>query len=240
MMIMNLEEKFSDGTILTKTFFYFKDERDTSLGKQIIETRLLIKKSGIWNVATYQWNESQTDATLELNGLNTQFSWIDANGKTLSTLYHVPTQNECMACHQSNSTMSPLGPTATNLNREVVRNGIEVNQITHMQSMGILDNFPVDQVHQMVNYKDKNASLAERGRAYLAMNCAHCHNPKGWDTPAQEGFDFRYDTPFDQTGIQDDQNEIRNNVVNGQMPFIGTTMLDEEGVALLVEYLDGI
>ena len=44
---------FPDGTILTKTFFYYDDDRDTSLGKRIIETRLLIKESGTWNVATY-------------------------------------------------------------------------------------------------------------------------------------------------------------------------------------------
>jgi len=37
---------FPDDTVIAKTFFYFNDDRDESLGKQIIETRLLIKKNG--------------------------------------------------------------------------------------------------------------------------------------------------------------------------------------------------
>ena len=69
--------QFPDGTVLTKTFFYADDERDPSLGRRIIETRLLIKESSTWNVATYVWNQEQTAATLELNGITTQVSWIN-------------------------------------------------------------------------------------------------------------------------------------------------------------------
>ena len=43
---------FPDGTILTKTFFHYNDERDTSLGKRIIETRLLIKESNTFTNLT--------------------------------------------------------------------------------------------------------------------------------------------------------------------------------------------
>lgn len=81
---------FPEGTILTKTFYYYHDERDTSLGKRIIETRLLIKESDTWNVATYIWNQAQTDASLELNGLDSEVSWINEDGRNLSTMYHVP------------------------------------------------------------------------------------------------------------------------------------------------------
>ncbi len=182
---------FPDGTILTKTFFYFNDERDTSLGKQIIETRLEIKENGTWNIATYLWNDSQTDATLKLEGQDSPVSWINSQGNKRSTLYHVPTQNECMTCHQSNSTMSPIGPTLLNLNKTVNRNGTELNQLAHLQSLGLLEQFSVTDIPQMVDYKDLNASLSDRGRAYLAMNCAHCHNPSAWNTPAEKDFDFR-------------------------------------------------
>ena len=46
---------FPDGTILVKTFYYYVDERDPALGKQLIETRLLEKQAGVWNAATYVW-----------------------------------------------------------------------------------------------------------------------------------------------------------------------------------------
>lgn len=231
---------FPDGTILTKTFFYFNDERDTSLGKRIIETRLEIKENGIWNIATYLWNESQSDATLKLQGHDSQVSWINSQGNNLSTLYHVPTQNECMTCHQSNSTMSPIGPTLLNLNKTVNRNGTELNQLVHLQSLGLLEHFSVTDIPQMVDYNDLNASLSDRGRAYLAINCAHCHNPNAWDIPAEKDFDFRHETPFDYTGIQNGKDKISRNVINEDMPFIGTTMMDEEGVSLLIEYLNGL
>jgi len=231
---------FPNGTILTKTFFYYHDERDTSLGKQIVETRLLVKESGTWNVATYVWNESQTAAILELNGLDKQLSWIGQTGVNASTVYHVPTENECMTCHQTSSTLSPIGPTLLNLNRLVVRNGMAINQLKHLQNVGILNDFAVDGLPNMVDYNNQNATLEQRGRAYLAMNCAHCHNPCGWETPAETDFDFRYQIPLDETGIPFGGNQITEVLVDEEMPFIGTTMLDDEGVALILEYLDNL
>ncbi len=231
---------YPDGTILTKTFFYQNDARDTSLGKRIIETRLLIKESGIWNIATYLWNQEQTDATLALNGIDTQVSWITADGSSQSTLYYVPSQNECMTCHQSNSTMTPIGPNLRNLNRMVERNGASLNQLTHLQAVGVLNNFEVSQVAQMVDYNDASASLSQRGRAYLDMNCAHCHNPNGWEGATEREFDFRYETPLSQSGILFEEDKIINALLDREMPFIGTTMLDQEGVNLIMEYIDSL
>lgn len=231
---------FPDGTILTKTFFYYNDERDTSLGKRIIETRLEIKDSGIWNVATYLWDESQADATLKLDGYDTRVSWINSLGNNLSTLYHVPTKNECMTCHQSNSTITPIGPTLLNLNKKVNRKDVEVNQLDYLKSIGIMEHFSTTAIPHMVNYKDLSANISERGRAYLALNCAHCHNPDAWKTPAQKDFDFRYGVEFELTGIKAGKDKISRNIINQEMPFIGTTIMDEEGVSLLIEYLDGL
>ena len=227
---------FPNGTILTKTFFYYNDERDKSLGKHIIETRLEIKENDIWNVATYIWNNHQTDATLETKGLETKISWISENGTTRSTNYQVPSENQCMTCHQSNSKMTPLGPTLRNLNLTVNRNNSNLNQIDYLQSVGILNEFDVSQIDEIVDYKNTEASLTERSRAYLDMNCAHCHNPKGWDESTQRRFDFRYETPLEQTGFLRKKEKVVNTMMRGKMPFIGTTMLDEEGIELINEF----
>jgi uncharacterized repeat protein (TIGR03806 family) len=231
---------YPDGTILTKTFFYQNDERDTSLGKRIIETRLEIKENGKWNIATYLWNQAQTDATLALGGSDTQVSWIDTDGISQSTLYHVPSQNECMTCHQSNATISPIGPSLRNLNQMVERNGANLNQLTHLQGVGVLDDFDISQVSQIVNYNNASISLSERGRAYLDMNCAHCHNPAGWDKANQRQFDFRYETPIEQTGILFEEEKIINALLEREMPFIGTTILDQEGVNLVIDYIESL
>ena len=232
--------EFPNGTILTKTFFYYNDERDKSLGKQIIETRLEIKENDIWNVATYIWNKQQTDATLETNGLETEISWISENGTKRNTNYQVPSENQCMTCHQSNYKMTPLGPTLRNLNRIVYRDSSNLNQIEHLQSVGILSEFDVSQIDNIVDYKNLEASLTERSRAYLDMNCAHCHNPKGWDESAQRQFDFRYETPLEQTGILRKKEKVVNTMTRGKMPFIGTTMLDEEGIELLKAFTESL
>lgn len=232
--------EFPNGTILTKTFFYYNDDRDKSLGKQIIETRLEIKENDIWNVATYIWNKQQTDATLETNGLETKISWISENGITRSTNYQVPTENQCMTCHQSNSKITPLGPTLRNLNRIVYRDSSNLNQIDYLQSVGILNEFEISQINHIVDYKNSEASLAQRSRAYLDMNCAHCHNPTGWDVSTQRPFDFRYETPLEQTGILRKKEKVVNTMMRGKMPFIGTTMLDEEGIELLKEFTESL
>ncbi len=232
--------EYPNGTILTKTFYYFKDERDITLGKRIIETRLEIKEFGTWNIATYTWNEHQTDAVLELQGLDTEVNWINKSGQSRSTLYHVPDENECMTCHQAKSKTIPIGPTLVNLNRDVERSGVTINQLSHLQNVGFLSDFPISQVAQMPDYKDLGAQLDKRGRAYLAMNCAHCHNPNSWERAAEREFDFRFETPFSQARILFEEDKIKRAIEDGEMPLIGTTLIDEEGVDLLIEYIESL
>ena len=231
---------YPDGTILTKTFYYQHDDRDANQGRRIIETRLLIKENGTWNIATYLWNQDQTDATLALDGLDTQVNWVSADGRSQSTLYHVPSQNECMTCHQSNASLSPIGPSLRNLNRRVERNGTDLNQLSHLQAVGVLNDFDVGQVSQIVDYNDAGASLSDRGRAYLDLNCSHCHNPGGWDYATERQFDFRYETPFEETGIRFEEEKITNALLDGEMPFIGTTLLDQDGLNLVIQYIESL
>lgn len=231
---------FPNGSILVKTFYYYLDERDTSLGKMLIESRLLIKEQDKWNAATYQWNTAQTEATLLLDGLQKGISWIEANGSNSSIQYQIPSENDCMTCHQKNNSMSPLGPTVLNLNRLVVRDGLSLNQLLYLQDLGIMENFDPSLEPSMINYKNASESLAQRGRAYLAMNCAHCHNPQAWSTPAEKDFDFRFTTSLQASGIAAGKDKISRNVLNDEMPFIGTTVRDDEGIALLIDYLESL
>lgn len=231
---------FPDETILVKTFYYNNDDRDTSLGKRVIETRLMIKKDGLWNVATYIWNETQTDGILTLNGSSTPINWITETGENRSTVYLIPNEDECIACHQSNDEMIPLGTTLKNLNREVTRNGSSINQLTHLQSVAILNQFDITQASSMVNYKDENVTLEERARAYFDINCAHCHNPTAWEASAEQDLDLRYEVSLNQTGIEGEANDINEFLTSGEMPLIGTTILDDEGVDLIIDFINSL
>ncbi len=232
--------EFPDGTIIVKTFYFYLDERDTSKDKVVLETRLLIKESDIWNVATYIWDDAQSEATLQLNGADTEINWINKNGNSLSTMYHFPDENECTSCHQSNSTMRPIGPTLLNLNKNVERNSLSVNQLSHFQTIGLLNSFDVTSIPTMADYTDLNASLQDRGRAYLAINCAHCHNPTAWDEAANEDYDFRYSVSNDDTGILNRKRRIRNQLLDMEMPFIGTSILDQEGTDLVIDFIESL
>ncbi len=51
-----------------------------------------------------------------------------------------------MTCHQSNAAIKPLGPTLLNLNGEVERDEIPLNQLTHLQNLGVLNDFSVQDI----------------------------------------------------------------------------------------------
>lgn len=228
--------KFPNGTILSKTFYYLENVSDHYSDKNIIETRLLIKENDTWNIGTYIWNDDQTEATYSINGHEKKVSWLDESGAQKSTNYKVPSQNDCMTCHQNQNTIAPIGPSSINLNRDIINDGFEGNQFDYLKDLGLIamqgKSFP-----EMVNYKNESESLSNRARAYLSINCGHCHNPNAWNKPAERDFDFRHETDFSNTGIERGKDKILEVIQSREMPFIGTTMLDEEGVGLLVEYL---
>ncbi len=230
---------YPEGTILVKTFYYPTDMRDAASALQIIETRLLIKTANTWNVATYLWNTEQTDATLLLEGTTTQMSWIDETGQTRSTEYAVPHEGECVTCHQSDGTSGFIGPTLRNLNRAVTRGGAETNQLAYLRTEGVLDAVDAPSAPTIPNYESDDP-LENRARAYLDSNCAHCHNPAGWGEAADQNLDFRYETPLDQTGLERRGNDVVRQLEDGNMPYLGTTLLHDEGIRLVADFVDSL
>ena len=233
----NGELIFPDGTILTKTFFYPYDERDWSKGKKIIETRLEVKEKNTWNIATYVWNDEQTDAFLNMDGKKVSVNWINSDGNNQKIKYEVPSSNQCVLCHQSNSEVGPIGPTLKNLNLLVKRNELNINQLSHLQSTGFLTDFSVENIGSITNYEDPNNTLDERFKSYLFINCAHCHNPKGWEESSKKPYDFRYETSINNMGIIGREDKLYRVVNNGRMPYLGTTIKHHEGVEIINEYI---
>ncbi|MCU0427780.1 MAG: hypothetical protein MUF71_19375 [Candidatus Kapabacteria bacterium] len=227
---------FPDGTMLVKTFFYFHDKRDTAKGKRILETRLLVKNGEQWSVAVYRWNDAQTDATLHTSGFDTNVDWIDASGVGRTTAYHIPNNRECATCHQANGTILPIGPKMRNLNLSHARNGAVVSQLQHFRQRGVIGNIELLRIGSVPRTDDHSVSLQERSRAYLDINCAHCHSTTGY--AADQGLDFRYATPLGETGIAASKNDILARMQSGSMPLLGTNLADRDGIALLTAYFN--
>lgn len=227
--------EFPDSTVIVKTFYYHKDRRDTMHGKRILETRLLIKHNSRWNVATYVWNDQQTDATLVTSGYNTTVNFTDADGHRHVISYHVPNTRECATCHQADETILPIGPKLRNLNMDVMVNESTINQLQHFQDLGLLSTFDTSQLPSLPRAFREGVPLAAQARAYLDMNCAHCHNPKGKGKDA--GLNLSFTLSESESGITGKKDQIRQRIGSGQMPRIGTTVVHAEGLKLIEDYI---
>ena len=184
--------QFPVGTAIVKTFYYPIDERNPKKGRRLMETRVLLHEAKGWVALPYIWNKEQTDAVLEVAGGSDQVSWIDAAGKKQSFEYQVPNMNQCKGCHERSGEMTPIGPSVRQLN--------DGQQLQHWETAGILKGLPKDHIPALVNYSDASASLDDRVKAYLDINCAHCHNPTGparssglyltWDSKDRTAYGF--------------------------------------------------
>ncbi len=170
---------FPDSTILVKTFYYPSDFRNSNSKKDIVETRLLVKEKIGWNAWTYVWNEEQTDAILTITGKDRPVSWTDKEGKLKQVSYSVPNLVQCKSCHEKNGRMTSIGPKARNLNRPAKSK--ESNLLVTWNQMQKLDNLPaIEEVPRVPVWEDEESgTLAERARAWLDVNCAHCHSTEG-------------------------------------------------------------
>ncbi|RDK84333.1 fibronectin type III domain-containing protein [Marinirhabdus gelatinilytica] len=238
----DLLPNFPDNTLIAKTFFYNIDDRDPSLGRQIIETRIFLKIAGQWQAADYIWNENQTEATYTTNGSTTPISYIDENGDTQNVDYQIPSQQDCFTCHNNDNSTLPIGLKLRSLN--FVPSYANQNQLDFLVSQGILEGVNSGSVSVLPDWTDTATySLDERARAYLDVNCAHCHQPGG---SAPNGFDidFRLETPFEDTGIYPNRGEIevrfQSTLPTYRMPQLGRTVVHEEALDMLIEYIDAL
>jgi len=172
--------EFPEGSIIIKSFYYQNDFTDLAAGKRILETRLLIRKEGEWEAAEYIWNDDQTEADYKIAGGQIDVSWIHYDGSTRSTLYSIPNNNECKGCHELGSDMVLIGPKARYLNKDFDYKEGTMNQLEKWEILGVLEGLPdFAEVPKAGTWGNENESLNDRARAYLDINCAHCHNAQG-------------------------------------------------------------
>ncbi len=172
---------FPVGTLMFKNFYFLLDERDPALGKRVIETRVLARLEDGWRAYSYLWNEAQTEATYRVTGGPVAVSWIQQDGTDRSIQYIIPNQVECQNCHQIGEPLLPLGPKPRNLNRNFDYPEGSQNQLEKWEEKGWLESAPdPGSVTPMATWDDPTSgTLEDRARAYLDVNCAHCHRPEG-------------------------------------------------------------
>ncbi len=170
------------GACLIKNFYYPEDFRVKNGKRRILETRLLVHRGTGWEALDYIWNDAQTEAALENAGDIKEVDWIHYDGTKRKTDYIIPNKNQCKGCHWNNGiNIVPIGPNVRNVNRDFdYADGTE-NQLVRWTKAGFLKNVPaLENVPKLANWTDSvHYNINERARAYLEMNCGHCHNPEG-------------------------------------------------------------
>ena len=173
--------EFPDGTLITKTFGMPDDLRKSAPLVHWVETRLQMKVSGQWKLYDYLWNDAQDDATLDTTGNVFITHLIDFDGGALTADYLVPSPTQCLLCHESAGTPTPIGPKARELNKDYAYIDGGANQLERWTQVGFLTGAPdASEAPRLAVWNDPGTgTLDQRARAYLEINCAHCHNPDG-------------------------------------------------------------
>ncbi|MBI1343330.1 MAG: hypothetical protein GC171_10400 [Terrimonas sp.] len=255
---------FPVGTILVKTFYYSADFRKPGINKQIIETRLLVKEASAWKALTYIWNAEQTDADWEVAGDEKQVAFIDKEGVSQSVRYVIPNQNQCKGCHNRDDRLSPIGPSVSQLNGDYVYASGKKNQLKYWKRKGMMLQVPkISSIPRTAVWNDPaSGDLNARARAYLAINCAHCHSKTG---PAQSSGLFLTEHEKDSTALGFLKTPVAAGKGSGgrsfdilpgdaessiiwyrmqtrnpgeRMPELGRNLVHKEGLALIREWIN--
>lgn len=277
---------FPVGTIFSKTFYYPRGDGDAlvrsidegadlrggglELSKvRLVETRLLVRREAGWLALPYVWNAEQTAATLmrggELVPLTLEAADADAHTGAARIDYQVPDQNQCGSCHGTDTrtrALQPIGPKARHLNRSFAYDGGPQNQLARWTEVGYLAGAPAaDAAPRDADWHDSSAPLDARARAYLDVNCGHCHSAHGagntsglWlDASAREPLrlgrcklpiaagkgtgDRRYGVV---PGRPDDSillYRLESDDPSVMMPELGRSVVHAEGVSLIREWI---
>lgn len=229
--------EFPVGAALIKTFSY---------PGQALETRVLLKRAGGWVALPYVWEGG--DAVLKRGGKRLD---VTAAGQSIS--YAVPNQNQCKECHQTNGAIEPIGPKARNLGRAQLQTLVET---------GLLDRAPPGVT--VPRWDAVGAPVEARARAYLDINCGHCHSRAGIANNSGLYLDWEESDPVARgvgkrpvaagrgsgglevaiaPGVPDQSillYRMQSTEPGVAMPEVGRALTHKEGVGLVRDYISGL
>ncbi|MEL6809748.1 MAG: Ig-like domain-containing protein [Bacteroidota bacterium] len=254
---------FPVGSVLIKSFYY--NNVLPANNTQIIETRLMIKKTDGWIFADYIWNEAQDEGLLDTvgDGGFVPVEWTE-NGVTRNINYRIPATSQCITCHKANFENAPIGVKPQNLNSDYTYADGVSNQLDKWIEQGyLLGNVPSD-ITTVVKWDDPSEPLDLRVRSYFDINCASCHSDAGhcnyrtlrfaYDLSSLDeniGICNDPDTPipgYEDAKVVDPGNpensilffRLSTNEEQYRMPLLGRTIQHEEGVALIEEWINSL
>jgi uncharacterized repeat protein (TIGR03806 family) len=256
------------GSVVAKTFSAPGDLRQADAPGLPLETRLMVRTAEGWVGLPYVWDADGRDATLQLGGAMLDVTWTDVRGEARATRYLVPNKNQCKKCHaaENDVRLHLLGPTARQLNRDFPYAEGAENQLAHWARVGVLEGAPaLAEVPRLAVWNDPSTgSVDARARAYLEGNCAHCHSRTGaartsglylsadetdlfhlgvCKRPVAAGAgsgNLSYDIVPSAPDASILVYRLRATDPMLAMPEVGRSVVHEEGLALLEQWIQGL
>jgi putative heme-binding domain-containing protein len=240
--------RFPSNAVLARTIT-LEMERGNSDSKKRIETQLLHHTGDGWGAYSYRWNAEQTDAELvAAEGADELLKVKDAAvpGGVRLQPWRFSSRAECLRCHNT-WCGSALGFQPEQLG----------NQMDELAQLKLIAGKPKEK-KQLVSPYDVKADLNARARSYLHINCSHCHRDNaGGSVPTVLNFELPLEKmrSVDARAVLGDLGLVDGKVIapgkpfssvllfrtsatgRTRMPYIGTELVDEEGVALLREWI---
>ena len=257
--------KYPDGTVFVKSLFLnvAASESVQPSNERPVETQILHQDEDVWRAYTYIWNEDGTDAILASSeGEQRKYSVIDPDSPdgTRQQTWHFSGRSECMICH-SKRARHVLGFDEQQLTRQHTYGEVVDDQLHTLTHINLFVSEPKASASPLRSPWDNHGSVQQRARAYLDVNCAHCHGHGGAGT-AQ--FRLQAELKLDETGLLDSTLTQGNfgirdarliaagdpyrsvlfyrmaKLGRGRMPHIGSWVIDQQGLQLLYDWITEI
>ena len=254
---------FPTDSVLVKTLS-LEFERGNPSSRRRVETQILHFDGIDWRPYSYQWNDSQTDATLlGAEGAERTFDVSDseaAGGERRQT-WRFSGRAECQRCHNKWSG-PPLAFNAAQLDKTHDYSGTTASQLETLAHIKLLDRSVASTATtRLAGISERSASLDHRARSYLQVNCSHCHRMHAGSAVLSK---MTIDLPLDKTdmlGVRPMQGSFgihdarviapgdpyrsvlfyrMSKLGSGRMPHIGSTEIDGKGVDLIFDWLSKI
>ncbi len=259
--------RLPDGSALAKTVAIELVAGDPS-SRRRLETQVLHREGGSWRPYTYAWRDDQTDADLvAAGGASRSFRVVDraAPGGERTYEHRFASRAECGLCHNpwagegamsfGRQSASPLALTTGQVDRD--------GQVERLARLGFFETEPpaASERRPVADPYGESATVEARARAYLAVNCAHCHQ---FNAGGAATIELAADLPIDKMRLVGERptqgtfgidgallvapGEPERSVLfyrlaktgAGRMPRVGTRQVDERGARLIGDWIAGL
>lgn len=247
---------FPQDAVLVKTLSLDMVPGDPSQRRRV-ETQILHFDGLDWQPYTYQWSEDQTDATLVASdGAERVFDVVDphAPGGRRQQTWRYASRAECQRCHNKWSG-PPLGFNTAQLDKQHGYSDRLASQLDTLAHVRLIEK-PIAPAERrpLVDPHDSAADLGDRARAYLHVNCSHCHRLHAGGAVLSK---MSFDLPLEETnmvGARPTQGTFGIHAAqviapgdpfrsvlwyrmaklgNGRMPYLGSSEVDLAGLELI-------